>query len=204
MDNKNKKSGLIIALLGVVLLVGLGIYDMFAGDKEKEKKTTETTTEVVEATTTRAATTTEDANKINDVKSTATNATKTDAENEKPIDIDTKVLASLKDVKYIDIFYWEKFRLEGVRIRVKENNKTEFIVKTLDSLLLDETSESKSKDLLNITVEITAFDSNNNKIADYEIQDDIVEIKDSGKKYQLDTEKLGTLTEYIKMLSLTN
>ena len=107
-------------------------------------------------------------------------------------------------VKYIDIFYWEKFRLEGVRIRVKENNKTEFIVKTLDSLLLEETSESKSKDLLNITVEITAFDSNNNKIADYEIQDDIVEIKDSGKKYQLDTEKLGTLTEYIKTLSLTN
>ena len=121
---------------------------------------------------------------------------------EEPVDIETNTLSSLKQVKYMDVFYWEKFRLEGSRIRIKDNKKNTHIIKTLDSLITGDTTEVISPDLLNLSIEIEVYDENNNKLASYEIQEDILEIKNENKKYKLNKDELGTLTQYIKELNL--
>ena len=102
----------------------------------------------------------------------------------------------------MDVFYWEKFRLEGSRIRIKDNKKNTHIIKTLDSLITGDTTEVISPDLLNLSIEIEVYDENNNKLASYEIQEDILEIKNENKKYKLNKDELGTLTQYIKELNL--
>ena len=195
MNNKKNKSGLIIVILCIVLLVAVSVVDMMSSNKKKkssnEKKKVETTENV---NTTQATNTTEEKEYV--VSSTATNA------DEEPVDIETNTLSSLKQVKYMDVFYWEKFRLEGSRIRIKDNKKNTHIIKTLDSLITGDTTEVISPDLLNLPIEIEVYDENNNKLASYEIQEDILEIKNENKKYKLNKDELGTLTQYIKELNL--
>ncbi|MDD6400589.1 MAG: hypothetical protein PUG10_03130 [Lachnospiraceae bacterium] len=195
MNNKKNKSGLIIVILCIVLLVAVSVVDMMSSNKKKkssnEKKKVETTENV---NTTQATNTTEEKEYV--VSSTATNA------DEEPVDIETNTLSSLKQVKYMDVFYWEKFRLEGSRIRIKDNKKNTHIIKTLDSLITGDTTEVISPDLLNLSIEIEVYDENNNKLASYEIQEDILEIKNENKKYKLNKDELGTLTQYIKELNL--
>lgn len=195
MNNKKNKSGLIIVILCIVLLVAVSVVDMMSSNKKKkssnEKKKVETTENV---NTTQATNTTEEKEYV--VSSTATNA------DEEPVDIETNTLSSLKQVKYMDVFYWEKFRLEGSRIRIKDNKKNTHIIKTLDSLITGDTTEVISPDLLNLSIEIEVYDENNNKLASYEIQEDILEIKNENKKYKLHKDELGTLTQYIKELNL--
>lgn len=195
MNNKKNKSGLIIVILCIVLLVAVSVVDMMSSNKKKkssnEKKKVETTENV---NTTQATNTTEEKEYV--ISSTATNA------DEEPVDIETNTLSSLKQVKYTDVFYWEKFRLEGSRIRIKDNKKNTHIIKTLDSLITGDTTEVISPDLLNLSIEIEVYDENNNKLASYEIQEDILEIKNENKKYKLNKDELGTLTQYIKELNL--
>lgn len=195
MNNKKNKSGLIIVILCIVLLVAVSVVDMMSSNKKKkssnEKKKVETTENV---NTTQATNTTEEKEYV--VSSTATNA------DEEPVDVETNTLSSLKQVKYMDVFYWEKFRLEGSRIRIKDNKKNTHIIKTLDSLITGDTTEVISPDLLNLSIEIEVYDENNNKLASYEIQEDILEIKNENKKYKLNKDELGTLTQYIKELNL--
>ena len=195
MNNKKNKSGLIIVILCIVLLVAVSVVDMMSSNKKKkssnEKKKVETTENV---NTTQATNTTEEKEYV--ISSTATNA------DEEPVDIETNTLSSLKQVKYMDVFYWEKFRLEGSRIRIKDNKKNTHIIKTLDSLITGDTTEVISPDLLNLSIEIEVYDENNNKLASYEIQEDILEIKNENKKYKLNKDELGTLTQYIKELNL--
>ena len=195
MNNKKNKSGLIIVILCIVLLVAVSVVDMMSSNKKKkssnEKKKVETTENV---NTTQATNTTEEKEYV--VSSTATNA------DEEPVDIETNTLSSLKQVKYMDVFYWEKFRLEGSRIRIKDNKKNTHIIKTLDSLITGDTTEVISPDLLNLSIEIEVYDENNNKLASYEIQEDILEIKNENKKYKLNKDELCTLTQYIKELNL--
>ena len=178
MNNKKNKSGLIIVILCIVLLVAVSVVDMMSSNKKKkssnEKKKVETTENV---NTTQATNTTEEKEYV--VSSTATNA------DEEPVDVETNTLSSLKQVKYMDVFYWEKFRLEGSRIRIKDNKKNTHIIKTLDSLITGDTTEVISPDLLNLSIEIEVYDENNNKLASYEIQEDILEIKNENKKYKL-------------------